>query len=163
MIITIICITILAYAISGKDINGLLDKLKNVDWKKKSSNMLGKIGTYKELGYYTNSSKLFNIPLGIITGLESVFLPRSAILFSESRDKGFGFLTKSFEIICFFTFAITFGIAGCKEKFIPLFFGEGYERCITLTYYFVPVVIVQAISSFFRTNLIAHGGTSGLL
>ena len=46
MIITIICITILAYAISGKDINGLLDKLKNVDWKKKSSNMLGKIGTY---------------------------------------------------------------------------------------------------------------------
>lgn len=114
--------------------------------------MLGKIGTYKELGYYTNSSKLFNIPLGIITGLESVFLPRSAILFSESRDKGFGFLTKSFEIICFFTFAITFGIAGCKEKFIPLFFGEGYERCITLTYYFVPVVIVQAISSFFRTQ-----------
>ena len=27
MIITIICITILAYAIGGKDINGLLDKL----------------------------------------------------------------------------------------------------------------------------------------
>ena len=31
MIITILCITILAYAIAGKDINGLLDKLKNVD------------------------------------------------------------------------------------------------------------------------------------
>ena len=35
MIITIICITILAYAISGKDVNGLLDKLKDVNWKKK--------------------------------------------------------------------------------------------------------------------------------
>ena len=114
--------------------------------------MLGKIGTYQELGYYTNSDKLFNIPLGIITGLESVFLPRSAILFVESRNKGFSFLTKSFEIICFFTFAITFGIAGCKERFIPMFFGPGYERCITLTYYFVPVVIIQAISSFFRTQ-----------
>ena len=46
MIITILCITILAYAISGKDINGLLDKLKNVDWKKKTSNLLGKIFVY---------------------------------------------------------------------------------------------------------------------
>ena len=46
MIITSICITILAYAIGGKDINGLLDKLKNVDWKSKSSDMFGKIANY---------------------------------------------------------------------------------------------------------------------
>lgn len=46
MIITIICITILAYVISGRDISGLLDKLKNADWKAKSSEIFGKIGTY---------------------------------------------------------------------------------------------------------------------
>ncbi len=46
MISTSLCITIWAYAIAGKDINGLLDKLKNVDWKRKTSNLFGKIGTY---------------------------------------------------------------------------------------------------------------------
>ena len=35
MIITIICITILAYAIAGKDIDKQLDRLKGVDWKAK--------------------------------------------------------------------------------------------------------------------------------
>jgi len=46
MIITIICITILAYAIGGKDINKQLDKLKDVDWKAKSSEVFEKIGDY---------------------------------------------------------------------------------------------------------------------
>ena len=46
MFITIICITILAYAIGGKDINKHLDKLKDVDWKAKSSDIFRKIGNY---------------------------------------------------------------------------------------------------------------------
>ena len=59
MIITIICITILAYVIGGKDINGLLDKLKNVDWKAKSSEIFGKIGVYaKKAGRVTTKPLL---------------------------------------------------------------------------------------------------------
>lgn len=37
--ITIICITILAYAILGKDIKSLLSKVKDVDWKEKSNDI----------------------------------------------------------------------------------------------------------------------------
>lgn len=46
MIITIICITILAYAIGGKDISKQLKKLDGVDWKSKSTDIFGKIGQY---------------------------------------------------------------------------------------------------------------------
>ena len=46
MIITIICITILAYAIGGKDISKQLKKLDGVDWKSKSTDIFGKIGLY---------------------------------------------------------------------------------------------------------------------
>ena len=85
MIITIICITILAYAISGKDINGLLDKLKNVDWKKKSSNMLGKIGTYaKKAGRATTKPLLqlyYVLTMGETTTLEKALIV-GAILYT---------------------------------------------------------------------------------
>lgn len=46
MIISIICITVLAYVIAGKDINKQLEKLKGVDWKAKSTDVFGKIGNY---------------------------------------------------------------------------------------------------------------------
>lgn len=46
MFITIICITILAYAIGGKDINKHLEKLKDVNWKSKSEDIFRKIGHY---------------------------------------------------------------------------------------------------------------------
>ena len=46
MFVTIICILVVAYAISGKDTSNLLEKLKNVDWKKEATNIFGKIGVY---------------------------------------------------------------------------------------------------------------------
>ena len=85
MIITILCITILAYAISGKDINGLLDKLKNVDWKKKTSNLWGKIGTYaKKAGRVTTKPLLqlyYVLMMGETTTLEKALIV-GAILYT---------------------------------------------------------------------------------
>ena len=85
MIITILCITILAYAIAGKDINGLLDKLKNVDWKSKTSNMLGKIGTYaKKAGRVATKPLLqlyYVLTMGETTTLEKALIV-GAILYT---------------------------------------------------------------------------------
>lgn len=36
---TIICITILAYLIMGKNIDSLLEKVKDVDWKEKGNDL----------------------------------------------------------------------------------------------------------------------------
>lgn len=44
--LTIICITILAYCIMGKDIRSLLDKLEGIDWKGKSQDLLNKLKPY---------------------------------------------------------------------------------------------------------------------
>lgn len=43
---TIICITILAYLIMGKDVSSLLEKVKNVNWKEKINELFGKIQPY---------------------------------------------------------------------------------------------------------------------
>ena len=85
MIITILCITILAYAIAGKDINGLLDKLKNVDWKRKTSNLFGKIGTYaKKAGRVATKPLLqlyYVLTMGETTTLEKALIV-GAILYT---------------------------------------------------------------------------------
>lgn len=43
---TIICITVLAYLIMGKDVKSLLKKLKNVDWQGKASSVSDKLKPY---------------------------------------------------------------------------------------------------------------------
>lgn len=43
---TIICITVLAYLIMGKDVKSLLEKLKNVDWQGKTSSVSDKLKPY---------------------------------------------------------------------------------------------------------------------
>ena len=40
---TVICIMILAYLIMGKDISGLLEKVKNVDWRGKINALMDKL------------------------------------------------------------------------------------------------------------------------
>ena len=50
--------------------------------------MLGAMSTWKELGYYTNSDKIVNIPMGLINGLGVVMLPRiSALSISNNANK----------------------------------------------------------------------------
>ncbi len=43
---TIICITVLAYLIMGKDIKELMGKLKDVDWREKTGEVYGKLQPY---------------------------------------------------------------------------------------------------------------------
>lgn len=43
---TIICITILAYCIMGKDIRSLLEKVKEMDWRGKANELFDKLKPY---------------------------------------------------------------------------------------------------------------------
>ena len=85
MFITIICITILAYAIGGKDINKHLDKLKDVDWKAKSSDIFRKIGNYaKKSGRMATKPLLqlyYVLTLGETTTLDKALIV-GAILYT---------------------------------------------------------------------------------
>jgi len=43
---TILCITILAYLIMGKDIKNLLEEAKSIDWRQKTSSLIDSIRPY---------------------------------------------------------------------------------------------------------------------
>lgn len=85
MIITIICITILAYVIGGRDVTKQLDKLKGVDWKAKSMDVFGKIGNYaKKAGRVATKPLLqlyYVLTIGETTTLEKALIV-GAILYT---------------------------------------------------------------------------------
>lgn len=44
--LTVICITLLAYCIMGKDIRSLLERIKDVDWSEKSRKLMDQLKPY---------------------------------------------------------------------------------------------------------------------
>lgn len=46
IMLTVICITLFAYCILGKDIRSLLERIKGVDWKGKSKDLFDKLRPY---------------------------------------------------------------------------------------------------------------------
>lgn len=113
--------------------------------------MLGGISEYDELGYYYNADRVINIPVGIINGLSTVLFPRiSSMLANEKKEEGLIFVNRSFDVVSWLSVLLSFGIAGCAVEFVPLFFGRGFDACVTLIYIMVPILIINAICIFYR-------------
>lgn len=109
--------------------------------------MLDMLSSEAEVGYYYAADKIIYIPLGLITAVGTVMLPRVSSMVSDSKEKTVILLEKSTELSVCMSSAVGFGIAAISREFVPLFFGEGYEKCATLLVIFVPVLLVKALSN----------------
>lgn len=107
---TVICIMILAYLIMDKDISGLLDKVKNVDWRGKINALMdklrpwalkaGRVATRPLLQFYyvmddENTSTLDRVLIYaaiIYTIIPMDFLPRAVFKFLGVLDDGVAML-----------------------------------------------------------------------
>lgn len=117
--------------------------------------MLGILSDYTNTGYYYNADKIISMPLGMITGLGTVFLPRMANIVSNSgMDAGRNLLKKSFELHFAIACAMSFGIAAVSNNFIPWFFGEEFIPCISLIKVFAPILIIKTLSGILQTQLL---------
>lgn len=113
--------------------------------------MLGAMSTWEEVGYYTNSDKIVNIPMGLINGLGVVMLPRiSALSVSKESNKIKKYVNTSIVLSLWAGIALCFGIKAVDTDFIPFFFGEGYMRCAELLEWLSVVIIIKAISNVLR-------------
>lgn len=109
--------------------------------------MLGYIAGFTQSGYYYNADKIINISAGVISGFGTVYMPRVSALLGQSKLKEADALFKqSLKITVYVAAAMTFGIAAIADKFVPFFFGKGYETCIQLTIVLSPVLIIKAFA-----------------
>ncbi len=121
--------------------------------------MVGILSDMTETGYYTNADKVINIPLGLITALGVVMMPRISKLEERGdEEKAKGYIQNSLIFSSWLGVAMCFGIMAVSEVFVPVFFGRGYEACVKILMLFSPVILIKAVSAAFKMQVMIPTG-----
>lgn len=96
--------------------------------------MIGIITTSSyENGYYEQAQKIERIALTVVLALGTVLMPRISKAHSDKDHRGVEeSISRSFNYMWFISLPMMFGIIATAPSFIPWFYGEGYEKTITL-------------------------------
>ena len=105
--------------------------------------MIGAIITDKsEVGFYDQSQKIIKILLTIITSLGTVMMPRIASKFVDNKKEDIKrYMEKSFSMVFLLAFPLIFGLIAISKNFVPVFFGEGYDKVIILMQIISPIIL----------------------
>lgn len=111
--------------------------------------MLGVIIADKsEVGFYEQSQKIVKMTLTIITSLGIVMLPRIASCYSKNDNtKIADYMNKSFRMVFLLAFPMIFGTLAVSDVFVPVFFGEGYDKVSVLMKIISPIVLFIGLSN----------------
>lgn len=106
-----------------------------------------------EVGYYEQAQKVIRVLLTVVTSLGIVMIPRMASTFaSGDKEKLFDYMKKSFKFVFFLAFPIMFGIMSISKSFVPVFFGEGYEKVVVLINVMAPTIILNGMANVIGTQ-----------
>ncbi len=106
-----------------------------------------------EVGFYEQAQKLVKLFLTIATSLGTVMVPRMASVFaSGNQEKLKEYMKKSFHFILLITFALMFWIISISNKFVPIFYGEGYDKVKYLIIIISPILLLIGLSNVIGTQ-----------
>lgn len=89
--------------------------------------MIGHYCTKSQLGFYEYASLIVNLPLGFITSLGTVMLPRiSALMKDGNNKKSLEYTHYSIIFAVALSTAFAFGLSAIAPVFIPFYFGEEF-------------------------------------
>ena len=111
--------------------------------------MLGIIIQNKaEVGYYEQAQKIVKLCLTIVTSLGTVMVPRMANTFIKGeKDKMNEYMLKSFKFVYFISIPTFIGVNLIAKQFVPIFFGDGYEKVSVLINVISPIIIIIGLSN----------------
>lgn len=116
--------------------------------------MLGELATdMSQVGYYEQSQKIVRLLLTIITSLGVVMLPRMASIYAK-KDNALiqSYLDKSFRYTYLIGVPLMLGLISVVERFVPVFYGPGYEPVKGILVYISPVIILIGLSNVLGTQ-----------
>lgn len=117
--------------------------------------MVGQLSTMVELGYYENTSKIINIPFGIITALGTVMIPRMSNMFAEGKtEDSTKYINISMKFILIVSSALMFGLSSVSHIFAPLFFGQEFLKVGTFVLMSSPIIVFKAWANVIRTQIL---------
>lgn len=106
-----------------------------------------------EVGYYDQGQKIIKILLAVITSLGTVMLPRIANTFANGeKEKITNYMKKSFNMVFILAFPMIFGIIAVSNAFVPVFFGQGYDKVAILMKVISPIILIIGLSNVTGTQ-----------
>lgn len=116
--------------------------------------MIGYIIVEKsEVGFYEQAQKIIKLCITIVTSLGLVMVPRMANTFAcGDKAKLKEYMCNSFRFVYFLAFPIIIALICISSKFVPIFFGEGYEKVAILINIISPIILFIGISNITGTQ-----------
>ena len=111
-------------------------------------------------GYYEQATKITNILKSLVfTSVNAVMGARMAYLFAEEKfDEIRHRIKRSMDFIFLLGFGCVFGVIGVARRFVPFFFGKGYEPVIPLLYLMSPIVLIIGVSNCLGSHYYTPSG-----
>ena len=115
--------------------------------------------TYQN-GYYEQANKIMRMTYTVsFVAINSVMSARISYLFAEKKyDEIKNRIRKTMDFIFLIGFGCAFGIIGVAERFVPAFFGSGYEPVVNLLCFMSPLTIIVGISNCLGSNYYTPSG-----
>lgn len=131
-----------------------IPQFENKVYNMLDTTMLGNMILDKsETGYYEQSQKIIRVLLTLVTSLGTVMVPRIANMFATGEKKKVNeYMKKSFNFVFLLGFPMMFGLIAISKDFVPIFFGQGYERVVLLMNILSPIILLMGISNVLGTQ-----------
>lgn len=116
--------------------------------------MLGELASdMSQVGFYEQSQKVVKLLLTIITSLGVVMLPRMANIYAKKDIKLINeYMDKSFRYTYLIAFPLMLGLISVVNRFVPVFYGEGYEPIKNILIYISPIILFIGLSNVLGTQ-----------
>lgn len=115
--------------------------------------MLGSMSNMIQVGFFENSEKIMNIPLGVIAALGTVMLPKMSNLYATGNEKeGNKYIGLSLEFVMFISFGAMFGLIGVSPILIPIFLGDKFIDCVNIVSIMSITIVFLAWANVVRTQ-----------
>lgn len=113
-----------------------------------------------ENGNYEQSTKIINISKTVaFTGINVVLQSRISFLFAEHKYKEIKRkINDSINVVSFLSIGMVFGMIAVSDRFVPLFFGSGYEKTALLLKLMSPLIFIIGISNCLGSQYYSPAG-----
>lgn len=101
-----------------------------------------------ELGFYEQGEKIVKMAITVITAVAAAMSPRIATAFIN-KDKASldRYMYKTFKFTFMLALPMILGIFAVSDRFVPIFFGEGYDRVSIIMKLLSPIILIIGFGS----------------
>ncbi|MGE4320082.1 MAG: flippase [Acholeplasmataceae bacterium] len=108
-----------------------------------------------EVGYYSQAQKIIKLILVLITSLSTIMIPRNSYLYAENKkDKFDNNIEFSFNYLTFLGFPLVLGLISISDLFVPIFFGNGFDKVSMLIKIASPLVLIIGASNIIGMQIL---------